>query len=120
MEAEYVALSQSCKGKDLFPLLDQIKELGNAVGLPVCDYTNLHTTIYEDNVGALTLSRLDPKRMTPCSKHSAIEYHWFCEQIGPRNIVLVKINSANQLGNIFTKGLSSGPFFHLQSKLMEW
>jgi hypothetical protein len=111
MEAKYVALSQSCK--DLFPLLDQIHELGQAVGLPVSKTTNLHTAIYEDNVGALNLSRLEPKRMTPCSKHYAIKYHWFCEQIGPGNIILDKVDCQNQLGDIFTKGLSSGPFCHL-------
>lgn len=118
MEAEYVALSQSCK--DLFPLLDQIHELGKAVGLPVSTYTNLHTTIYEDNVGALTLSSLEPKRMTPRSKHYAIKYHWFREQIGPRNIRIVKIDTKNQLGDIFTKGLGTVPFRHLRSKLMGW
>ena len=118
MEAEYVALRESCK--DLFPLLDQIHKLGRAVGLPVSKTTNLHTAIYEDNVGALTLGRLEPKRMTPRSKHYAIKYHLFCEQIGPRNIILVKIDSQNQLGDIFTKGLSSGPFCYLLSKLMGW
>ena len=118
MEAEYVALSQSCK--DLFPLLDQINELGEAVGLPVSKDTNLHTTIYEDNVGALTLGRLEPKRMTPRSKHYAIKYHWFREQIGPRNIKLVKVDTKNQLGDIFTKGLGTIPFCYLRSKLMGW
>ena len=111
MEAEYVALSQSCK--DLFPLLDQINELGEAVGLPV-------STIYEDNVGALTLGLLGPKRMTPRSKHYAIKYHWFREQIGPRNIKLVKVDTKNQLGDIVTKGLGTIPFCHLRSKLMGW
>ena len=118
MEAEYVALSQSCK--DLFPLLDQINELGEAVGLPVSKHTKLHTTIYEDNVGALTLGRLEPKRMTPRSKHYAIKYHWFREQIGPRNITLVKVDTKNQLGDIFTKGLGTVPFCYLRSKLMGW
>eukprot|EP00956_Cyclotella_meneghiniana_P021026 scaffold37794_cov37-Cyclotella_meneghiniana.AAC.2 len=86
MEAEYVALSQACK--DLFPLLDMVKELGTAVGLPVDEHTNMHIKVHEDNVGALTLGRLEPKRMTPRSKHYAIKYHWFREQIGPRNIIL--------------------------------
>jgi transposase InsO family protein len=118
MEAEYVALSQSCK--DLFPLLDQINELGAAVGLPISKESLLHTTIYEDNVGALTLGRLEPKRMTPRSKHYAIKYHWFREQIGPRNIKLVKVDTKNQLGDIFTKGLGFVPFSYLRSKLMGW
>lgn len=118
MEAEYVALSQSCK--DLFPLLDQIKELAHAVNLPVDDITKMHVKIHEDNVGALTLGKLEPKRMTPRSKHYAIKYHWFREHIGPRNIELVKVASSEQLGDIFTKGLTAQPFSYLRSKLMGW
>ena len=118
MEAKYVALSQSCK--DLFPLLDLVHALGSAVGLPVDKHTNLHVKIHEDNVGALTLGRLEPRRMTPRSKHYAIKYHWFREQIGPRNIKLVKINTTEQLGDIFTKGLTPGPFNHLRRLLMGW
>eukprot|EP00956_Cyclotella_meneghiniana_P042912 scaffold249352_cov26-Cyclotella_meneghiniana.AAC.1 len=118
MEAEYVALSQSCK--DLFPLLDQIRELASAVGLSVKDTSSMHIKIHEDNVGALTLGKLEPKRMTPRSKHYAIKYHWFREQIGPRNIELVKVASSEQLGDIFTKGLTAQPFSYFRSKLMGW
>ena len=58
MEAEYVALSTSCK--DLFPLLDLIRELSSAINLPMDKHTNMHVKIHEDNVGALTLGQLDP------------------------------------------------------------
>jgi hypothetical protein len=118
MEAEYVALSTSCK--DLFPLLDLIRELASACGLPVKKNTNLHVKVHEDNVGALTLGRLEPRRMTPRSKHYAIKYHWFREQIGPRNIELLKIYTKEQLGDMFTKGLSPVLFRHLRLKLMGW
>eukprot|EP00956_Cyclotella_meneghiniana_P016409 scaffold25911_cov23-Cyclotella_meneghiniana.AAC.4 len=118
MEAEYVALSQACK--DLFPFLDMVKELGNAVGIPVDKNTNMHVQVHEDNVGALTLGRLEPKRMTPRSKHYAIKYHWFREQIGSRNIKLVKVDTHDQLGDIFTKGLGGVPLRHLRLKLMGW
>jgi hypothetical protein len=70
MEAEYVALSTSCK--DLFPLLDLIRELASACGLPVKKNTNLHVKVHEDNVGALTLGRLEPRRMTPRSKQNKL------------------------------------------------
>eukprot|EP00956_Cyclotella_meneghiniana_P006910 scaffold9329_cov23-Cyclotella_meneghiniana.AAC.1 len=108
MEAEYVALSQSCK--DLFPLLDQIMELASAVNLPVDKMSKMHVKIHEDNVCALTLGKLEPRRKTPRSKHYAIKYHWFREQIGPRNIQLEKVASSEQLGDIFTAGLSTQPF----------
>jgi hypothetical protein len=58
--------------------------------------------------------------MTPRSKHYAIKYHWFREQIGPRNIELVKIDTKDQLGDLFTKGLMAIPFKHLRLKLMGW
>ena len=60
--------------------------------------------------------------MTLCSKHYAIKYHWFWEQLhnGPRKIELVKIASAEQLGDIFTKGLTWVLFEGLRKKLMGW
>jgi hypothetical protein len=58
--------------------------------------------------------------MTPCSKHYAIEYCWFCKHIGPQNIHLVKISSEDQIGNLFTKGLSGVKFSKLQKKIMVW
>ena len=79
---EYVALSQSCK--DLFPIVDLVKEIGTFFELPIKDKARFHVRIHEDNVGALTLGKLEPPRMTPRSKHYAIKYHWFREQIGPR------------------------------------
>ncbi len=68
--------------------------------------TQMHIKIHKDSIGALTLGKLEPRRMTPRSKHYAIKYHWFCKQIGPRNIELVKISLEDQLGDLFTKGLS--------------
>ncbi len=82
--------------------------------------TRLHIKIHEDNVGALALGKLEPRHMTPRSKHYAIKYHWFCEHIGPRQIQLVKIDSDDQLGDLFTKGLTKIKFSRLQKKLMGW
>jgi hypothetical protein len=88
--------------------------------LDIDERTNLHVKIHEDNVGALTLGRLEPRRMTPRSKHYTIKYHWFREHIGPRNIDLVIMDTKEQLGDIFTKGLGPVPFRYLQLKLMGW
>ena len=118
MEAEYVALSSACK--DLFPIIDLVKEIGPVFGLPVKDKTRFHVRIHEDNVGALLLGKLEPRRMTPRSKHYAIKYHWFREQLEPRGIILTKIESSEQLGDIFTKGLGRVPFEYLRKQLMGW
>jgi hypothetical protein len=120
MEAEYVALSTACK--DLLPLVTVIRELSAAVGLSDSFSSNIHCKVHEDNVGALTLARLEPRRMTPRSKHYAIKYHWFREKVADPSlrITIVKIDTANQLGDLFTKGLPLSSFAHLRRLLMGW
>ncbi len=61
MEAEYVALSTSCR--DLFPLIDVMKEICDNFDIGKCtfnDAAKLHVKIHEDNVGALALGKLEP------------------------------------------------------------
>ncbi|KAL7475629.1 hypothetical protein ACHAW6_001542 [Cyclotella cf. meneghiniana] len=118
MEAEYVAFSTACK--DLIPVVAVIRELSEAVGLGDDFVTNLHIKIQDDNVGALILAKLEPGRMTPRSKHYALKYNWFCEFISsPVNRVeVVKVDSRNQLGDIFAKGLTAPTFEYLCHLLM--
>ncbi|KAL7548588.1 hypothetical protein ACHAWF_011864 [Thalassiosira exigua] len=118
MEAEYVALSTACR--DLFPVIDLVKEIGQHFGLPVNDRSSFHVRVHEDNIGALTLGQLEPRRMKPRSKHYAVKYHWFREHLEPRGIDLVKVDSKDQLGDIFTKGLGRVAFEYLRKKLMGW
>eukprot|EP00804_Cyclotella_cryptica_P010321 CCRYP_012254-RA/>CCRYP_012254-RA protein AED:0.10 eAED:0.03 QI:0/0/0/1/1/1/3/0/1268 len=120
MEAEYVALSTACK--DLLPLVSLIRELSDAVGLDASFVSNIHCKVHEDNVGALTLGRLEPRRMTSRSKHYAIKYRWFRDKVADpsQRITLVKIDSKNQLGDLFTKGLAHTSFVHLRRLLMGW
>lgn len=118
MEAEYIALSTACR--DLFPLIDKLVELTTTLSLPFTPGSHMHIRIHEDNAGALVLGKLEPRRMTPRSKHYAVKYHWFREHLSPRNIDLVKISSENQLGDIFTKGLGSVAFTRVRKQLMGW
>ena len=73
------------------------KALSSAVDLPDEFVSNLHGKIFEDNVGALTLARLEPARMTPRSKHYCLKYHWFRTRVADpeSKITLCKIDSAN-------------------------
>jgi hypothetical protein len=73
MEAEYVALSTSCQ--DLFSLIDVTKEICLVFSLDehvFREHARLCIKIHEDNVGALTLSKMEPQRMTPGSTHYAM------------------------------------------------
>ena len=62
--------------------------------------------VHEDNLGALVLAEMFPPQFTPRSKYYAIKTIWFCEEIHKRGIKLTKIDTKEQLGDIFTKSLA--------------
>ena len=80
---------------------------------------HLHSTIWEDNVGALTLAHLELPRMTPRSKHIATKYHWFRQFVGSKFFVQ-KIDTLDQIGDLFTKGLGPGQFEKLRKLMIGW
>ena len=77
-----------------------------------------HSTVYEDNNGALELAK-EPK-YRPRTKHIAIKYHHFREHVKNKSIRIQKIDTKEQLADIFTKPLEKTQFEHLRNKLMKW
>jgi hypothetical protein len=102
------------------PILDMVDEVGNAVALLPSDAPKMHVKIHEDNAGALILAETIPPQSTPRSKHYAVKTHWFREQIIKRRIAVVKIDTTEQLGDLFTKCLPIATFEYLQKKLLGW
>jgi hypothetical protein len=80
----------------------------------------MHVTIHEDNSGALILADSLPPEFTPRSKWYHTKTIWFREQIKKRAIRLLKIDTKEQLGDMFTKGLPRPVFEYLRKKLMGW
>ena len=117
MEAEVVALAHS--RRELFPVMDIVSSLGPAVGIPAGE-TKMKKTIHEDNAGAAILAETLLPQFTPQSKHYAIKTVWFREQIITRGITLVKIDTVEQLDDIFTKGLGDTKFEKLRKLMMGW
>ena len=61
--------------------------------------------MFEDNNGALQLAQ-SPK-ISPRTKHIAVKYHFFRSHIGEdKGILLTRIESNNQIADMFTKGLT--------------
>ena len=117
MEAEIVAMAHcACK---LIPIMQMVEFLGPAVGLSV-DLTSIHVCIHEDNAGALFLADTLPPQYTPRSKQYHIKTIWFRELIKKLLIKLCKIETVEQLGDIFTKALPRVQFEYLRKKLMGW
>ena len=117
MEAKIVAMAHCAR--ELIPIIQMVEFLGPAVGLTV-DATTMHVSIHEDNAGALILADTLPPQYTPHSKHYHLKTIWFRELIKKLLIKLLKIDTVEQLGDIFTKALPRVQFEYLRKKLMGW
>ena len=117
LEAEYIAMSQSMR--ELIPLRRLLEELGKTLELDFTKPVLIHSTVFEDNNGALGLA--ESPKLTPRTKHIGIKYHWFRDKIGKdRGIELAKIASVDQKADIFTKGLTEETFRVIRKLLMGW
>ena len=94
-------------------MMDQVKELGAAVGLPTHKLMIMKVSIHDDNSGALILAQTISPQFTPRSKYYTIKTVWFQEEIQKRKVELLKIETKEQLGDIFTKGLPRTTFKYL-------
>ena len=117
MEAEVNALA-SCM-RELIPIMDIVQELAEAVGLQAGD-VNMNVSVHEDNSGALVLAETLPPQFTPRSKYYATKTIWFREEIHKRGINLKKIETGEQVGDLFTKGLPQATFEYLRVKIIGW
>jgi hypothetical protein len=116
MEAEYIALSTAMRS--FIPLRRVLGDLTAALGVEV-DSDSEVSTVFEDNQAALTLATQDPPRMTPRSKHIAVKYHWFRDQLGA-NLKVKYVDTNHQLADILTKPLAPLKFATARRKLMGW
>ena len=68
-------------------------------------------TVFEDNNGAIFVGT-NP-RTTPTSKHMAVNYHWFRQQVG-KEFLIRKIKSENKKADIFSKDLQGEIFVKIR------
>eukprot|EP00804_Cyclotella_cryptica_P012616 CCRYP_020783-RC/>CCRYP_020783-RC protein AED:0.23 eAED:0.20 QI:0/-1/0/1/-1/0/1/0/82 len=80
----------------------------------------MNVTIHEDNAGALVIPDTLSPQFTPRIKHYVIKMIWFREQIVFSGIRLFKMDTVEQLGDMFTKGLPRTTFEYLRKKLLGW
>jgi hypothetical protein len=117
IEAKVIALAACCR--ESFPTIDMVESVTSSVNLPIGE-TTMQLSVHEDNSGALVLAKTLPPQFTPRSKYYASKMIWFWEEIHKRCIKLLKINSVEQLGDIFTKGPVQVMFEYLRKKLIGW
>jgi hypothetical protein len=75
-------------------------------------------TVFEDNSGALELAKA-PK-MHPRTKHVAIKYHHFRSKVDSEDVDISRVDTKNQIADIFSKGLPRFDFKQLRMMLLGW
>jgi hypothetical protein len=115
-EAEYNALSESLRHvRFLMQVVDKAKEVGWEMfaGAPT-----VHCKVFEDNSGALEMSRL-PK-MRPRTKHLCVRLHHFREHVRTGKISIQHVASEKQLADIATKPQPTDLFVAQRESILQW
>ena len=104
----------------VLPFQRILEKILSNIGVKEDKAINLKTSVWEDNISALTLAKLELGQMKPRSKHYAIKYHWFRSKLKPNNIELRKVDTKEQKANSLTKGLRKDPFERIRRLLCGW
>ena len=112
---EYNSLIQSTR--DLIPLKNIMLEVSGVFGMK-CDLYNSYTTTFEDNKGAIKLSKYPKCR--PQTKHVSIKWHHFREHIKKIISKIVYIETNEHQSKIMKKPLSKPQFEYLRKYIMVW
>ena len=104
-EAEYVALSYATQ--EAVWLRQLMKDVGRDVTLP--------TVIYEDNNGAIDLSR--NAKYHNRTKHIDINHHFVRERVRSKEIDVVHCPSKDMVADLLTKGIPRVQFEKLRDLL---
>jgi hypothetical protein len=117
MEAEYIALSTAMRS--LLHVKQILKTLAAALSIEMNEHSNI-STVWEDNRAAQILATTNPPRLTPRSKHIAIQYHWFRDQLVPGRVEVQSIPSNQQKADILTKALTKQKHEETRQLSMGW
>ena len=117
MMAEYYALSTAMR--DVLPLRNLIMTVAKAMGIPEEHLSTFKVTCWEDNESARILANLDPGRNTPRSKFYDVKVHWFRSHLNDQ-VRVERIETKEQLADIFTKPLPVETFQYLRKKILGW
>jgi hypothetical protein len=71
--------------------------------------------VWYDNVSALALASSPVYHA--CTKHIEVDYHFVLEKVLNKDISIAFISAANQVADVFNKGLATARFHFLKSEL---
>ena len=107
----------SSAAREVLPLREMITELKPILNIPDADLV-IKCTLFEDNMGAEELAKVPKNR--PRTKHIAVKYHHFKDAVSEYILLVVRVDTTNQLADILTKPLARLPLEHLRKRIMGW
>ena len=116
MESKYIALSTSMR--DLVSLKELMGKVGTMLGLETSNLTL--SRVFEDNNACRKLALSTLPKMTPIFKHITVKYHWFKEKLEDLNSEILRVDTKEQLANIFTKGLVQTEYERKRKLVCGW
>jgi len=105
-EAKYYAVIHA--GRKVIWLQQLLTEIGFA--------PHIGTTLCIDNTSNIHMIET-PDQVTNCTKHLNIAYHWICEVVQKKTIILDYVPSEQNISDIFTKGFHAPHHKELASAL---
>ena len=118
MESKYTALSMALRAA--IPMIAVCKAVMKGLGMGTNRLVTFRATLHEDNIGALTLAKLEPGRNTPRSKFYALRLHWFRSWSVPNKIQVIYCNTKDRKADYLTKALTPAPFEACRLLSMGW
>jgi len=115
-EAEYIALSHSLR--EVIPMIQLLDELKLKGFETYSSEPIIHCKCFEDNSGALEISRL-PK-IRPRTKHINVVYHHFRSFVKAGKVKILPIDTLDQIGDAYTKPLAKALFVKFRKLSMGW
>ncbi len=124
-ESEYIALSTATR--HLLPLRRILEDINESSFISLTKHsktsgsatTLLPSNIFEDNAACIVLAT-NESNYKPRTKHISLKYHHFHDQIQNGNLQMIKVDTHNNLADIFTKPLNKLKFQYLRKGLMGW
>ena len=120
--SEYIAFSHVMR--EIIPMRALLKEIVSKIDLKCSHKTLVHSTVFEDNQGCISL--VNVPKMSTRNKYIALKYHFFRSHIGKDtdgsggSVNAKYISTLEQKADIFTKGLGPAQFKVIRKLLMGW
>lgn len=120
-ESEYAALS-ACM-RVMIPLRRLLTELAGGLGLPQAQQASVSARVFEDNNAALQLAV--NQRITSRTRHYQVKWHHFWTNVKrddgeTPDILVMRVESALQDADYFTKGLPHETFVANRRRVQGW